>query len=423
MPPKVAEACAAGNLVIFAGAGVSTESDHVLPNSLYDDLANELELGVSEELAFPALMTKFELAHGRPLLLKRIKARFDSIESFRRLDVDACQFHRELSTVYTISDICTTNWDTYFERDCRAQPFVSESDWAFWESDGRKVFKLHGSINNPGSIVATEADYDECYRNLNEGLVGAQLKNLLATKTVVFLGYSFRDSDFARLYNLLKDRMRDILPRSFVVVSESSKVSELAKDMQIIETDATYFIHKLKDTLPPDCFIPDRYFDEISAALDDIVEINLRLLDEQPMSRDPAVLMSGLYHDGLKDAFFHQLDNLSSGVYSHRCKVREKAGAYERLQKEKVREDKWADVAYLEGYINGLTFLLLGQEGREALPRYYVVGYEGELCTYEQFGQVSPSFETLSPDAFRVAKRISDGIAPGDLIVHRPLLG
>lgn len=79
----------------------------------------------------------------------------------------------------------TTNWDDYFERECGAIPIVTAEDFAFYNLAGRKVFKIHGSISNYGSIIATAEDYTRCYNNLKTGLIGSHLKSLLATTAVV----------------------------------------------------------------------------------------------------------------------------------------------------------------------------------------------------------------------------------------------
>lgn len=52
------EEVAAGNLVVFAGAGVSTENKNSAPHTLYTELA--VELGLSNpDLNFPDLVQRF----------------------------------------------------------------------------------------------------------------------------------------------------------------------------------------------------------------------------------------------------------------------------------------------------------------------------------------------------------------------------
>jgi hypothetical protein len=71
---------------------------------------------------------------------------------------------------------------------------VNAEDFAFWRTAGRKGFKLHGSVSNFGSIIATDDDYRRARRQLQRGALGAALKLMLAAKTIVYVGYSFSDT-------------------------------------------------------------------------------------------------------------------------------------------------------------------------------------------------------------------------------------
>ena len=83
MPIFLLDQIKEGNVVLFAGAGISTESEIVLPYSLYDDVADDLELSEDNEFSFPELMTQYtNKPNGRISLLKKIKKRFDYISSF-----------------------------------------------------------------------------------------------------------------------------------------------------------------------------------------------------------------------------------------------------------------------------------------------------------------------------------------------------
>lgn len=218
MPDEIIEAIKQEKLVIFVGAGVSTENQNVFGYSLYEDILYDLGIKKSQNISFSNLMSKFcEQPNGRSKLLQKIKNRFDYIDSFPQLYQIATNFHQELSTIYQVNEIITTNWDDYFEKECGAIPIVTPEDFAFWDYPGRKVFKIHGSINNYGSIVATEEDYKKCYKKLRSGLIGSSLKLILATKVVLFLGYSFGDEDFNKIYNLLKKEMKGILPHAYII--------------------------------------------------------------------------------------------------------------------------------------------------------------------------------------------------------------
>ena len=72
MPKEIVEAAIKGNLVLFCGAGISTESREVFPYSLYTDIKNELS--IEENLSFSKIMQRYcDKPNGRKNLLKKDK--------------------------------------------------------------------------------------------------------------------------------------------------------------------------------------------------------------------------------------------------------------------------------------------------------------------------------------------------------------
>jgi len=142
--PDLISDFATGRVTIFAGSGISTESRNVLQFTLYDDVAAELN-STGSPPSFPDLMEQYcAQPNGRLKLLSKIRNRFKHINSFPELKKNATRFHRELSTLYPVNTIVTTNWDMYFEECCAATPFVSDQDLAFWENEDRRILKIHG---------------------------------------------------------------------------------------------------------------------------------------------------------------------------------------------------------------------------------------------------------------------------------------
>src|SRR5207249_3991122 len=138
MPEDVITAALDRRLVIFAGAGISTESRRVIPHTWAEGIATELGLR-SNDTNFPKLMTEYTDRYGRAQLLQRIRERLDYIKAFPELLRTATLFHRELATAFFLDQIITTNWDTYFEAYADATPIVIPADYAFWDLAGRKV--------------------------------------------------------------------------------------------------------------------------------------------------------------------------------------------------------------------------------------------------------------------------------------------
>jgi hypothetical protein len=424
MPDRVVEACLKYDLVVFAGAGVSTESSYVLPSTLYSTAA--ADVGTPADASFPKVMSAYQENHGRPELLQLAKRRFDYINAFAGLRYGATRFHRELATLFYVDTIVTTNWDTYFEEECGATPIVTPKDYGFWGIEGRKVFKIHGSMYNVGSIVATEADYDACYEGLREGVIGSTLKHILATKTIVFVGYSFGDEDFARIYALIREQLGEMLIRPVIVTLDASFDAARFPDATVLTTDATYFIAQLTVALheKTQCLLSDDQFDGVAELLDELLEEHLEIVDAIPLKKYPMVLYTLSYQDGLRDALGRILTMRGSGTYSHTCDVTRIARSYLKLQKDAVRRRRYWDSAYVEGYLNGLMFLLGPEPDRWHVPFLYMPGApdDAPIGTRSQQKKLFASGETLHKAAFKMARAIADDQPDGVVLEHTPLL-
>jgi len=197
---------------------------------------------------------------------------------------------------------------------------VTGEDYAiFQDIPGRHIFKIHGSIYNYGSIVATQEDYNKCYHRLSSGLIGARLKDSLVSKTIVFVRFSFADQDFQRIYRLLSKEVKGMIPRSYVVTLDE-KAAENLKSQKInatpIITSASFFISMVKKQLVQDnLMLSDEIFVEIPNTLDKVI-VEHGKTTALGFLRHPNSVYSPFYQDGLAHAFQHILNNLHTGTYS-----------------------------------------------------------------------------------------------------------
>jgi NAD-dependent SIR2 family protein deacetylase len=400
----------------------------VFPNTLYEEIAQELCLDPNAGPVFPALMSAYcKRPDGRQRLLQKIKHRFDYMKAFPELYWEATRFHRELATLFHIQDIITTNWDDFFEKECGATPYVSPDDFALWGVPGRKVFKIHGSINNLGSIVATTEDYEACYRNLSEGVIGGTLKSMLATKTIVYVGYSFSDSDFLKIHSILSKEMKGLRPHAYLVTLDRS-ACERCEDVNItpIITDGAYFISQLKAHIIADGqMLPDQNFSDIPSILFAVLDIHESIY-ETDLSKYPTAIYTLAYQDGLQHAFQRILAMRNTGQYSHECYVRGQISTYERFRRQSVKEHNYWDAAYIEGYQNGLMcFILTRRQVRRSLPIFYVFGLKDHPRTVKEYKRCLRHGATIHKAAYGQAKKIVQrktlGV-PGVGLHHTPFL-
>ena len=327
--------------------------------------------------------------NGRLKLLNEIKERFDHIDSFPELRRAATRFHEELATLFMVKNVVTTNWDTYFEECCNATPFVTDPDMAFWEAARRRVLKIHGSIANFGSIVATTKDYEDCKRRLNVGLLGGLLKTILATQTVVFFGYSLSDADFLSIYEFTKRRVNFLHKQAYAVTpfKNESKKLEQAGLIPII-TDGTYFLQQVKDqAVKKKAMLDDSLYEAAEDLHDRLREEHIRLHRKIRVKDHPELIYAASYQDGMMHALGRATNMRRTGEYSDGPRIHNVIHSYQRWRKEKLSAGQYEDVAYIDGYVNALIFLLLDRKERRALrpPLYYMFGSKDLIWTLSDF--------------------------------------
>jgi len=396
MPDEIINATTNDNLIIFAGSGISTESKSVNPLSFYEDIALELNQDPREiKLTFSELMSKYcEKPNGKKELLRKIRDRFDYIKSFQSSCDMATRFHNELAPIYFIKEIFTTNWDDFFEINCGAIPFVTSDDLAFWDIPKRRVFKIHGSINNVGSIVATKEDYEKCYKRLKSQFIGNYLKVSLSTKLVVFVGYSFQDEDFKRLYSILKEELGELMPHSYIVTLDKNINKNIdSRLITPIITDGTYFIHTLKKILIEKKALMDDSIDLYAELMLEVIEnIHYKVMPELKISEYPNVLYAYAYQDGVLDAL-HRFRKLKcTGDYYNKNNYSGWLSIYYEARKEKIHSKKYQDVAYIDGYTNGLgIFLMDNIEILQYFPCYYIYGLKKDIRDFNEYKSIIKS--------------------------------
>lgn len=175
----------AGELATFMGAGVSVPAG--LP--LWSELLSYASRG----------MTRTEVAGLGPLDLAELVRRRRPA-ALRRAVRDRCTSrHHALGHALVQSLGCrenvTTNFDTCFEQSDFDGEIVLLAD----KPTGRDrwLLKMHGSVDDPQSIVLTRGDfarYDKEYRS-----AGAVLQALVRTRHVLFVGVSMEDDNVLRL--------------------------------------------------------------------------------------------------------------------------------------------------------------------------------------------------------------------------------
>jgi len=426
LPNDLFEALINQELVIFAGAGVSTENKNVFPSTLYEDILGELGYSHDKGISFSEAMSDYCRRMGdKQALIDRIRTRINYVNSFPELYRAAIRFHRQLAIIPCIKEIVTTNWDDFFEIECHATPFVYEQDMAFWDRPTRKVLKLHGSINNLGSIVVTSEDYEKRYQSLNTGLIGSQLKLLVANRKLVFVGYSFGDEDFNRIYSFVRTQLGDFMKKPYIVtVDKPNDEKWRGLGLEPIYTAGENFLKTLANELElKGCLIPSQSIYAVEKELGLIIREHNRLAMNVNLLEQPEVIYCLSYQDGIIHAFEHFLHHVKYGESLCKGNIHGALVTHEMLVKKKRKQRKWFDVSYLEGYLNGHGFVLESKESRKHFPRYLDLGLNNELQTLDQYRESLSITEGRRKSITDYALRFTKQIPDKSLVVqHTPFL-
>jgi NAD-dependent SIR2 family protein deacetylase len=130
-------------------------------------------------------------------------------------DLKRSQIHAALSNLEKCSLFYTTNFDDFLERSLRlhgraVHVTTSEADMGYDEQT--QVIKFHGDLNSPHEMVLSESHYEQRMRL--ESAMDLKLRSDILGRTILFIGYSFRDPNIAYLFRTVNEKFSG-LPHSF----------------------------------------------------------------------------------------------------------------------------------------------------------------------------------------------------------------
>jgi hypothetical protein len=189
------------SLAIFVGAGISKSSETKsikLPswNDLIEDLKAELE--IENEGDYLKIAQLYYLAFGEFTYYKKL------IEYFPE-HITPSIIHK---LIFDINPhvIITTNWDNLLEKTIQENAYIYDvvcSDNDLVKSSlQNKLIKMHGDFKNH-NIVFKEDDYLKY--NLLFPLIENYVKSILSTHTVVFIGYSYNDTNLKQIVKWIQN--------------------------------------------------------------------------------------------------------------------------------------------------------------------------------------------------------------------------
>ena len=121
--------------------------------------------------------------------------------------VPQAAFKEEIQKLKSISKknlagVITTNYDTFFEKLFDDYtPYIGQDQLVFSSIQGiAEVYKIHGSVTLPNSLVLNEKDYE--IFNEKSKYLAAKLMTIFMEYPIIYIGYSLTDQD---VQNILKN--------------------------------------------------------------------------------------------------------------------------------------------------------------------------------------------------------------------------
>lgn len=133
----------------------------------------------------------------------------------------------------SIAGVITTNYDNFIENHfLKFKTYVGQNELIFSNLHGLgEIYKIHGSVEVPESIIINENDYIE-FKNKSSYLA-AKLMTIFMENPIIFMGYSMNDNNIRdiinSIVNCLDDEQLKVLKKRFIFIefNENAKKADI----------------------------------------------------------------------------------------------------------------------------------------------------------------------------------------------------
>ncbi len=127
------------------------------------------------------------------------------------------------------------------------------------------------------------------------------------------------------------------------------------------------------------------------------------------------------YQDGMMDGLERALNFKASGEYSHPCYLNDISDMYDKILDKKIDDNKYLDIAYVEGYNLAIMFLILTKEDRpEKHPSLYFVFGITDIKNINDLEKALKIFSSEFKKEYEYAQEIVKNINKNDTYHHKP---
>ncbi len=244
---KIQDAQQKGKLIVFVGAGVSQNSN--LPS--WNDLVNQLaqDLGIEKKIIPKEL--EETLTEEQIEILKKQKIHYNTdeclkIPQYYFNEFGEEEYNNKLHNIFSSNlepnpidyliveldpkHIITTNYDNLLEKTAESivqTPYskVSCDKELAIALNNNLIIKMHGELDK---IVLKERDYDTYSNNFK--LIETFVKGLIATNTILFVGFSAEDANVRKLFQWIHDILGNSCQPAYLLNTDEYKNENKSKE-------------------------------------------------------------------------------------------------------------------------------------------------------------------------------------------------
>ena len=238
-------------VVIWAGAGLSIYAGFPSGNELKETLLNDLTKpereNINSSLQLPALAEEYLRLknHSRNSLIRILN------QTFLNKQPKSTDCHKNLAIIPHFKTIITTNYDTLIEDAFmqKGQVAYSAKQIPYLENRKTHIFKVHGDLKEPDSIIITDSDYRNFFKlDSEDGVYWTVIKERLSSNSILFLGYNLDDPNISVIFDKITDELGANRKESFFVAPNlpQHKINNLLqKGIHYINSTAEDLIKEL----------------------------------------------------------------------------------------------------------------------------------------------------------------------------------
>lgn len=225
---QVSEQHRKGQLVLFAGAGVSMSTGLPGLNDILTRLSEEFNIQLNGNIDFSLFTQHCANKYDDKIIVKHSIRKY-LVAAYEKMKKDGVITPQLLDEIRRLRfrSIWTTNYDSLLE-DCHKQENLDISSiyqekylTTVRESKGGVVYKLHGDLADCNNIVITKSDFEE----YNKPLMLTFLRRELVSNPFLFIGYSF--SDHVILNQLAENRksLEELFQKHYAILLRDNENS------------------------------------------------------------------------------------------------------------------------------------------------------------------------------------------------------